>query len=309
MNMDVIKLTATKGLGRSLLITKKYGPEILTTVGIVGTVTSAVLASKATLKLEGVIDEVQGELNLINYEAMDVDTKEQEREVSKAKGKAYIRGTLEVTKLYGPSVSLGVASIGCIVAAHGIMRKRNVAMVAAYNVLEKGFAKYRARVIDEFGVEKDREFRLGVKQELVKNPETGKDELVYVEDEVNVAAEEETYSRYFGQDNRNWEYVMDYNLVFLRAQLQFANDMLHARGHIFLNEVYDALGIARTRAGSVVGWVDNGDGDGYVDFGSFLVDGYKEGRKNNKILLDFNVDGIIFDKIELPGQWIHKGSK
>ena len=61
------------------------------------------------------------------------------------------------------------------------------------------------------------------------------------------------------------------------------------------------LGIPRTKAGQVVGWIfdkDNPIGDNYVDFGLLntqnedFVNGYKR-----SVLLDFNVDGMILDRI------------
>ena len=91
-----------------------------------------------------------------------------------------------------------------------------------------------------------------------------------------------------------------------------ANDLLKAKGYLFLNDVYDMLGIPRTKAGQIVGWTydretcesktvdENGDpvGDGFIDFGIFnakrpnrrFVDGYE-----SVILLDFNVEGNVLD--------------
>ena len=92
--------------------------------------------------------------------------------------------------------------------------------------------------------------------------------------------------------------------MFLRAQQQYANDKLIAQGHLFLNEVYDMLGLPRTKAGAIVGWVyddNNAVGDNFVDFGIYdvhretardFVNGYER-----SILLDFNVDGVIYDLI------------
>ena len=84
-------------------------------------------------------------------------------------------------------------------------------------------------------------------------------------------------------------------------QQTFFNDLLLSRGHLFLNEVYDQIGIDRTKAGQVVGWVVSKDGDNFVDFG--LFDGSTQEKRmfvnghENSVLLDFNVDGVIYDKI------------
>ena len=108
------------------------------------------------------------------------------------------------------------------------------------------------------------------------------------------------YARFFDETVYEWKPDPLMNKCFLDAQQRYANNLLEARGHIFLNEVYDMLGFQRTREGAVVGWIKNGDGDGYVDFG--IYDGNERSRAfvnghETSILLDFNVDGTIWDKI------------
>jgi hypothetical protein len=87
--------------------------------------------------------------------------------------------------------------------------------------------------------------------------------------------------------------------MFLQCQQNYFNQQLKARGHVFLNEIYDAIGLERSKAGTIVGWVTDGNGDGYIDFGMFedasrrFINGIEP-----SILLDFNVDGVIYDLIE-----------
>lgn len=98
-----------------------------------------------------------------------------------------------------------------------------------------------------------------------------------------------------------WTKDPETNKFFLLHQQDYANEKLKARGYLFLNDVYDMLGIPRTKAGQVVGWVydpESTTSDSYVDFGIFdtrnedFINGYE-----NSILLDFNVDGCILDQI------------
>ena len=108
------------------------------------------------------------------------------------------------------------------------------------------------------------------------------------------------YARFFDESCINWSKTPEYNLMFLNGQQNFANDLLNARGHVFLNEVYDMLGIPRSQAGAVVGWV-KGVGDDYIDFGIFegktaAARAFVNGAERN-ILIDFNVDGVIYDLI------------
>jgi hypothetical protein len=93
--------------------------------------------------------------------------------------------------------------------------------------------------------------------------------------------------------------------VFLRANQQYFNNLLIVRGHVFLNEVYDQLGLPHTTAGQIVGWryTPDNEGDNYNDFGILRDDetvrDFINGR-NGSILLDFNVDGPILGKIDTP---------
>lgn len=297
MNIAALKNVqpaAAKAFGRGSVLLAKYSPQILTGVGIAGVVTSAVFASKATLHLEPIVDNMEGHLDVAKElhetgAASDMDfTKEKTRIIT--------TGVMEIVKLYGPSVTLGLASIGCIVAAHGIMQKRNVALAAAYKAVESSYAKYRENVIADLGEEKDKQYRRGTSQATVKNEETGQDEVVNIVNPNGISA----YARFFDKLNSNWNKTPEYNLAFLSMQQNYFNDRLGARGHVFLNEVYDALDIPHTKEGSIVGWVF-GEGDSFIDFGIYdaknekareFVNGHEEA-----ILLDFNVDGVIFDKI------------
>jgi hypothetical protein len=288
-----VKGVATKVLGRGVLQTQKYSPEILTVVGIAGFVTAAVLAARATLKLEETLDKIEYDKIVIRQEAIH-----EGRPVdSKDLFKAYLKGSLELTKLYGPAFSIAVGSTASILVAHGIMKRRNVALVAAYTVLEKSFGEYRKRVISEYGEDKDKEFKSGVyTKEITKN---GK--KVKVVDHVDRDALTE-YQRFFDSSNVNWSKEADYNTFFLTSMQNYYNDRLIARGHVFLNEVYDALGFEHTSAGSVVGWLANSEkGDNFIDFGmdkweNIVAGAHIDGTEGH-ILLEFNVDGTIFDKI------------
>lgn len=311
MNLEAIKTAATQGFGRTVLIGKKYSPEILTTIGIIGVVVAGVMAARATLKLEPIVDKVQDGLNTTNELKKSIalehsaDTKVKnnvdhysQEDYIKDKTEVYVRGTVEIIKLYGPSISLAVVSIGCILASHGIMRSRNATLVAAYNVLEKSFASYRNRVVEEYGPEKDEEYRSGTRRVKDVDFESGKEVERVVKDPNSYSQ----YAKFFDESNVNWVKNNEYNLIFLKAQQQYANDMLKARGHVFLNDVYDSLGIERTSAGSVVGWVvRKSGGDNFIDFGMYDENSERArafiNGNERSIFLDFNVDGVIYDLI------------
>ncbi len=288
MNLSTIK----RGAYRGLLILKKHSPEILTAVGVVGSVATTVLASRATLKAVPFVEEILMEIQETKrFGRLD------DRETVRKLKKIYLRAVLGLAKFYGPSVTLGLASISSIIAAHGIMRKRNVALLAAYKAIESAFGEYRKRVIEEFGEDKDYDFRHGIYEQSVVDEETGKKKLVRVKDP-NIHS---VYAKIFDELNPNYEKNPEFNLIFLRAQQQYASDRLLAKGHLFLNEVYEALGFEHTQAGALVGWIVDKENDNFVDFNLYdlgspkardFINGFEKA-----IILDFNVDGIIFDKI------------
>jgi hypothetical protein len=289
---------------------KKHSPEILIVAGVIGTVASAVIACKATTKISGILEKTKEDVDKIHDCMADESlTEEYTREDAKKDLTiVYVQTGVRLAKLYAPAVILGVFSITGIIASNNILRKRNVALAAAYATVDKGFEKYRNRVIERFGEEIDRELKYNIKAKKIENVVIGEDgKEKKVEETIQVADDPNTYStyaRFFDDGCKGWEKDSEYNLMFLRAQQQYANDKLRANGFFFLNDAYDMLGIPRTKQGQVVGWVHNTEnpiGDNYVDFGIYdmhrervrdFVNGYER-----TILLDFNVDGNILDLI------------
>ena len=286
---------------------QKHSPEILAGVGVVGTVASAVMACKATLKLNDILDECKETRDKIKEVA---ENPRYEKEYSPDDAKKdltvnYAQTAVKIAKLYAPAVILGSASLGCLLASNDILRKRNAALSAAYMTVDKSFKEYRQRVVDRFGSEVEKEIRYNIKAqeiETVVANEDGSESVVVEQAKVMDPNLYSDYARFFDEANPNWKPDAEYNLMFLKSQQQYANDLLRARGRLFLNEVYDMLGIDRTKAGQVVGWTynpENPTGDNFVDFGIYdmskeRVRAFVNGYEPN-ILLDFNVDGNVWD--------------
>ena len=291
---------------------KKYSPEILVVTGVVGVIGSAVMACKATLKVNDILEETQEKIEKIHAcrENEELADRYSEEDAKKDLTITYVQTGLAFAKLYAPSMILGALSITSILASNNILRKRNVALGAAYAAIDKGFKEYRGRVVERFGEEVDRQLKYNIKPEKIEetetDPETGKTKKVKKTVDVtdgNLAGS--PYARFYDDGNKNWEKDSELNLYFLRAEQNFANDRLRARGYLVLNEVYERLGIPQTKAGAVVGWIydpKNTDLHNYVDFGIYDVN--RQGSRDfvngyeRAILLDFNVDGYILDQIE-----------
>ena len=302
---------ASRLLGNASLQIRKHSPEILMIAGVVGTVASTVLACKATLKVNEVLEEKKNTIDAI-HTCLENETIEYTEEDSKKDLTIlYAQTGIKLVKLYAPAVILGALSITSIVAGHKILKKRNLALAAAYAVVDKGFKDYRKRVVERFGEQLDKELRYNLKakeiEEVVKDKdgnEKVEKKVVNVIDSENPLNGVSEYAKFFDEVSTNWSKDPEYNLMFLRRQQDRNNEKLKATGYLFLNEVYDMLGIPRTQAGQVVGWIydkKNPNGDNYVDFG--IYDVHSEAKRGfvngveRSILLDFNVDGVIYDKI------------
>lgn len=287
----------TSRAGLQMLQLKKHGPVVLFAAGVVGVVGAAVLASRATLKLSEVLEEAEKrQVDIHAGVDMGMDSDEAKAvEIRNLK----IKTAVEIVKLYAPAVVVGAVSIAALTGSHVMLTQRNTALMAAYAGLDKAYKAYRKRVVAELGEDKDRQFNNGSRdREIVE--ETAEGPVVSTIREVDPNGYS-VYAKFFDKSNTNWSPEWEYNRIFLQCQQNYANQKLAARGYILLNEVYEALGIPHTRAGCVVGWHIGKDGDNYVDFGIF--DKNKEMARHfvngneGAILLDFNVNGIVYDKI------------
>ena len=299
----------TRTFNRASLQVRKHSPEILMVAGVVGTVISAVMACKATTKLSGIMDNTKGQVDAIHYAKEHPEELKEEYTPEDAKKDltiVYTKTGIELVKLYGPSIALGALSIAGILTSNSIHRRRNVALAAAYTAVDTGFKQYRGRLIERFGEQLDKELRYNIQNVEVEEKivdDKGKEKTVKKTVEVVDTTGFSDYARLYDDGNAGWDKDPEYTLMFLKHQQNYANDKLRTQGHLFLNEVYDMLGIPRSKAGQIVGWIydeknNNHDGDNFVDFGIYtqanknFLDGYEK-----VALLDFNVDGPIYNKI------------
>jgi hypothetical protein len=284
--MSFIPPALAKTVARQALILQKNSPRILFVAGVVGGVTSTVMACKATLKLNTVLDDVEYEVKEVKRDLKETDSYNRDLAF------VYAKGAVKLGRLYGPSVVLGAASIGALTGSHVTLTRRNAGLTAAYAAISRGFDEYRDRVRDELGQEKEQSIYSGTKT-LSLTDENGKKIKALVRDPNQFSI----YAKIFDAGSRNWQKNPELNRIFLQSQQNYFNHILQARGHVFLNEVYDALDVGRTKQGAVTGWVWD-EGDNFIDFGMFearnanFIDGFEM-----DIILDFNVDGVIYDLI------------
>ena len=307
-NTEIIA-TLTRTFNRTGLKIKKHSPEILLVTGTVGVVASTVMACKATLKVEEIVDEAKEKIDTIHQVSADPAMAEKYSEDDGKKDLAivYTQTAAKFIKLYGPSVTIGVASLACMIGSNRILNKRNAALAAAYAAVDKSFKEYRGRVIERFGKQMDRELRYNIKAQEIEETTVDANGKETVTKKTVDVMDPNSYSQYaivFDDSNEGWDPDPERSKYFLIQQQNWANERLKSRGHLFLNEVYDMLGAKRTKAGAQVGWVydeKNCEGDNFVDFGIFDTNSPKARDFVNGIekviVLDFNVDGYILDMI------------
>ena len=299
-----------KNLSRFKLKLEKHAPDIMMVVGTGLIIGSAVYACKKTIVAKDILEEANEELNKIKYgeDVADGDESFSEKDARNERIKVYSRMTFDLGKCYGVSIAGGLAGFSLIFGAHKILKDRNAMIAAAYANLLASYNSYRAQVKEVLGEEEESILCSGGVREKIDIPdENGKikkqDAVVFHDD----GSGHSPYARIFDETCVNWSRSPSANLTTIRSVQAWANDKLRCTGHLFLNEVYEALGFPHSTAGAVVGWMwdpdDTVHGDNYVDFGIFdnaktsasvrdFINGYEP-----CIWLDFNVDGIIYNLI------------
>lgn len=296
-------------LNKAKFNVQKHSPEILIVTGVVGVVASAVMACKATTKVGKIAEEHKSNIDTV-HEAVEKGVTNagesyNEEDAKKDLTIYYTQTGLKYVKLYAPSVILGALSLTAIISSNNILRKRNVALAAAYTAIDKSFKEYRGRVVERFGKDLDRELRYNIKAKEIEEKvvdENGEEKTVKKTVEVYDPNNYSDYAKIFDESCIAWTKSAEYNLMFLKQQQAHANTLLKQNGYLFLNEVYEMLGFDKTKAGQVVGWVydeKNPIGDNFVDFGIYNI--YNEKARDfvngyeRSIILDFNVDGNIWE--------------
>lgn len=308
MNKTELMSNVSRTFHKAAFKLKKHSPEILVVSGVIGVVGSAVMACKATTKLDSILNEASEKIDKIHECAEHPEVLPEpytEEDSKKDLAIVYTRTVFDVAKLYAPAVIVGGLSIGAILTGHNITRKRNIALAAAYTAVDKSFKEYRGRVVERFGEALDKELKYNIQSKEVEEVtvnEDGTETVTKKTIDVVTPSEISEYARFFDDGCTGWTKDPEYNLMCLRDQEKYANMLLKKKGYLFLNDVYDLLGIPRSKAGQIVGWIYNEEcpnGDNYVSFGIYdtnrpenrnFVNGYER-----TILLDFNVDGSIID--------------
>lgn len=296
--MNLIPPAIAMKVARQVLKARQHSPSLLFGAGVIGMTGSTVLACRSTLRLEEVMNKTKTDLETASTLVVTNPEEYSDEDCKKDTAIIYIRGAGSLVKLYAPAVLLGAASIAALTKSHHILQERNLALTAAYATVAEAFERYRAKVVDKYGENADRDLFYETEKVLVVDEKSGKK---VTRTRINPDGMPSLYARFFDELSPEWKKESEYNYTFLRCQQNWFNDLLKVRGYVILNQVYETLGILPTSAGAVVGWVLDGEGDSYIDFGIFRDDAsvrdFVNGRERS-ILLDFNVDGVVYAKLD-----------
>ena len=285
--------------GLAVLTAKKHAPTIAVYAGVAGMVASTVLACTETFEAHHTHSTAVCERIRMKKFVEANPGSDEANSYKKDLTLSYAKEGLDLVKIYGPALSVGALSIASIAWGHNTLSKRHAAVVTAYSALHASYNEYRERVTEALGVDVEKSIR----EEMVKENSGDLDYSKPASGQVDMNGLS-PYARVFDEGNPNWDDDSSYNQFFIRSAQNYLNDLLHARGHVFLNEAYKQLGFPSTKTGQVVGWVlNNKDGDGYIDFGIFDTENpgnidFLSGFEKST-WLDFNVDGLVMDHINL----------
>ena len=299
--------TITYAVGHTKTFFSRNSAEILLIGGAIGVVTGTVMACKATLKADSVMDEYKTKKEKIGTCLENPEIDYDEITAKEDLKNLTIQTAVKMIKCYAPAVILETFSIGTIFASNHIMQQRNAALAASCAAVEAAYKKYREKVVEKYGKEVDDEFYYGTKTENKKitttDPETGEktkttESKTYLQEEYGCSP----YAVLF--DSSAIEFYQDdaTNMFMLKNRDKEATVRLRANGMLTLNDVYEMIGVKPTDIGLTHGWIfekDNPDGDNEVKFDMrhvYVKDPYSD-REDRAILIDFNCDGFVYGRV------------
>jgi hypothetical protein len=256
----------------------KHSPAIFTTVGIVGLGATAVLAYKSRDKVQAVVEDIEAKRKL-GEEVNRFDV---------------VKDIVEATYL---PITVGTLSVVSIIMSHRVQRKRILTLsgvLAAEQARNIYFEKKYKKVHGD---------------EAYANFTTPTDEVEHVEvgkngkEKITVQQVKKDIDHTIGQwYDESQEYASDdhtYNVAFIEAVDSRMQTLLFQRGSLLLNEVREALGFERMRAGALLGWTTEDSFEIEFNVMNMLDEG--TGEMKDQIWVTWNRPHYIYDQVELGG--------
>lgn len=205
-----------KLLHRSKLFVDRNAPTILTVIGGIGVVATAVLAAKETPKA---------------LEILRAAKEEKGEELTKTEK------VVNAAPAYIPAIITGAATIACIFGANALNKQQQAALISAYALLDNSYKEYKKKVEELYGEEVDAQVRAEIAKDHIDEADISE------EDDGKQLFFDDYSSRYFRATIEQVQKA-EYNL----------NRTLFMHDYVSLNEFYKDLGLEPIDAGWVTGW-------------------------------------------------------
>lgn len=272
----------SRGVGSTKLTLHTIKPDIFIVGGIAGFVATCVVACVETYKLPPVVEKAKKRIEETKEANIPV-----EKEAKKAMVKAYAGAAKDIALLYAPAICTGVLSANSILYGAGIYKDRIGALAAAYAALDGAYKKYRAKVEETDGKKKENDIAYEDKKDETEDTKK------------NTTTERSPHAFFYDYPCSGFCDDPETNLMTIKALQNMLQDQLNSRGYLFLNDVYSLFGMPMTRAGQIVGWIQDEDDSVFVDLGAFdPVNERAVMGCESVFLLDPNVQGVILKQFE-----------
>lgn len=236
-------------------------PAILTGIGVTGTITTAYLAAKASVKAYRSLYEVQE----------GAETDYTPREIVERTWQYFV-----------PPITTGAITCGCIIMANRVGTRRAAAMATAYSLSDKAFEEYKEKVQERLGKKDEKAIRDEIAQDQVnrnsKRP---------VQDPLDTG-KSLFYEGYTGR------YLYS-NVETLKAAQNKVNHQINSHSYASLTDFYNAAGIPPNSISDDLGWNSNKLME--LDFSATEYE-TEDGRTEACMVFNYQVEPIRhFDKV------------
>ena len=208
----------------------KNSPGILTALGVAGSVTTAVLASKATLQADKKLQEMKKQ-------------EEEGHEPFTMKEKAK-----SILPYYIPAAIMLLTTSACIIGSHSISTRRQMALASAYSLSTEAMKEMENKFKEVNGEKKFEKLKDDIHHDrIVANPPS--EDSIIITGKGNTLLYDEFSGRYFRGDIDSVD----------KAQNKMNNDLLNGH-YVTLNDFYYLIGLKDIKLGENLGWHLNSTG-------------------------------------------------
>lgn len=242
------------------LFIKKNAGTILSVMGSIGVVATAITAARAAPKAIKLLDDAREEKG----------SKLSKMEIAQIGFKTYL-----------PVGLVSAATITCIMSANVLSHNKQANITSAYALLDQSYKDYRRKVIEMYGEETDHKIIEAIAVDRAKEVHIS---ASYMFDNVDLSLDDrsgkpalwyEEYSKRFFEATIEQILSAEYHL----------NRNYILRGCATINEMYDFFGLDPVEWGDDLGWEPMDESEFWIEFNHF------------KAKLD---DGTEFYILDLP---------